>query len=544
MREQPASSSAGAGQEDGVWVMTDPAEDELVEDAEIDGVRGPSRFGGFIRGLITGGVLCGIGAVAVSLLTPLPDHLPGVGNVEIVGAGTSRQSSTEDEQESTAPEQTEAEPELAGNAADDSSESATTAPIGQEPQPEPQAQPAAPDTQEAEASGNPEPAQGQTPAGDAVVASDDSDTGASDQGGQPEASQADAQDQAEASSTDDAQQAPTTDSSTEVAALTPSTDDEQSSDQAAGTESESTGEDVASDSSEGATATTEDAQGESGNEETTSAQDATPPQDATQTEVETQTEEPAESAEPRVPELDGPALTVNARDFEAPEGAPLLAVVLEDAGNGAVPNEALTLMTMPLTLAIRANGEGARELAEAARGAGHEILAELPIDREEEGVAVAPGALASSVPPEQLDALTNQYLAELDLAVGATAPVDVRMLNNQRAMEVVLSPVATHGFAYVDLKAGIGSAARRIAGETGLVYVESNRYVPVDATEEQVYQMLEGASFQARRKGSAVVAVSASQQALKALVRWGLERGGQEVWFAPLSAVIARQKDG
>ena len=53
-----------------------------------------------------------------------------------------------------------------------------------------------------------------------------------------------------------------------------------------------------------------------------------------------------------------------------------------------------------------------------------------------------------------------------------------------------------------------------------------------------------GAAFLARRSGAAVVSVEASQYALKAIIRLGLERGGQSVWFAPLSAVIARRESG
>ena len=242
--------------------------------------------------------------------------------------------------------------------------------------------------------------------------------------------------------------------------------------------------------------------------------------------------------------LAGPALEVNARSFDPPADAPLIAVILEDAGNGSITADAMGLMTMPLTFAIRPDRDGARALAEIVREAGHEVLTELPMVRSSDEGVPRDGELSPNAPPEELEALTLRYLAALDMSVGATTPQGASVLLDQRAFEAVLSPVGDHGFAWLDMKAGIGGTAERIAGEAGIPYAETNRYVTADASEDQIYQMLEGAAFQARRLGTTIVAVSASQDALKAIVRWGLENGGQQVWFAPLSAVIARKSDG
>ena len=520
MREQPASSSARVGQEDGVRVMSDHTQEELVEDARIDGVYERSRFGSFVRGVLVGGVLCGIGAVTASLLAPLPSHLPGVGNVEIVGAEPEQANNTETEPEQSASTDKEEEQER-------------TAPLGKEPAAQEEQAEASVPQDEGAASASSESAESGENQTQTVATTDQSseqDTQqAVDQNTQQPADQATQQ-----SAEQDTQQ------STEqgnVSATVESSEVAQSAPQ----EAEPTTTDLSdsqTDTSEVAALTQPDTSvdQEPASQETTTGEVASADPDEASSTAEVT---PPPAAEPA---LDGPALEVNARAFNAPEGAPLLAVVLADAGNGEVPEEALTLMTMPLTLAIRPDGAPARELADKARGAGHEILAQLPVSREAEGEAQVEGDLSTLVPEDQLQVLTNRYLAEFEMAVGVTAPEGARLLTNQRAMEAVLGPVTTHGFAYLDLKAGIGSTARRIAGETGLAYVQSNRYVAAGATLDQVYQMLEGASFQARRQGSAVVSISASPAALTALVKWGLERGGKEVWLAPLSAVIARQQ--
>lgn len=280
--------------------------------------------------------------------------------------------------------------------------------------------------------------------------------------------------------------------------------------------------------------------------ETPAAEDAPAEETNTATPEPAQTEtnvEVAALAPARVIELAGPALKVNARVFDAPPNAPLMAVVLEDPARGAIAANAMALLTMPLTFAVRPDRAGAQDLADAARAAGHEILAQLPLSAPKDGEQPT-SLFAGAASPQGLSTVTQNYLADLGSAIGATVPSDAPVLNDQSAMEAILAPLAPHGFAYLDLKSGIGSTGRRISESSGFEYAESNRYAGPEATEEQIYQILDGAAFQARRKGTAIVSVAASSAALKAVVRWGLERGGQEVWFAPLSAVIARQKAG
>ena len=65
------------------------------------------------------------------------------------------------------------------------------------------------------------------------------------------------------------------------------------------------------------------------------------------------------------------------------------------------------------------------------------------------------GELSPNAPADELQALTERYLADLDMSVGATAPEGARLLQDRTAMAAVLEPVKEHGFAYLDLRAGI-----------------------------------------------------------------------------------------
>ncbi|MEM1298759.1 MAG: divergent polysaccharide deacetylase family protein [Pseudomonadota bacterium] len=464
--------------------MADANSEPQVEDARIDGMGDGSRFGGFLKGVLLGGLGSAVALLGLTLTQPLPSHLPGVGQVEVVTPGQPATEVAPAEVAETEPERSELE----------------AATVEAEP---------APDAQQTEIAAV-EPTAVATP-----PEQETSDQGAASGSSLPEASPQPAPDAA----------------STETAAL------ESASGQTTNAPIEAPAEPQE----------TEQAETEQAALAPTQPETDTEPQLESQPEQEvSDVEEPVETAalDP-VPEisLPGPAVEVNARAFDAPANAPLLAVVLEDPGSAGLAPGAMALLTMPLTFAVRPDRDGAVELAGAARSAGHEVLAQLPLVAPD-GNVETPTSFSRATSPEDLANATRRALAGLEVAIGATTPTGSTIVNDRRAMEAILAPLGENGFAYLDLKSGIGSTAQRISEAGGFAYAESNRYAEGSADENEIYQMLDGAAFQARRQGTAIVTVGATSDALKAIVRWGLERGGQEVWFAPLSAVIARRQDG
>lgn len=239
--------------------------------------------------------------------------------------------------------------------------------------------------------------------------------------------------------------------------------------------------------------------------------------------------------------LAGPALEVNSRPFEAPVGAPLLAVILTDAGNGTIEPDTLPLLTMPLTLAIEPAGAESATLATAARTAKHEVLVQLPFARSE--AENGAGTLHAGMSADEIQDLTLRNLAALPGALGATPRGGAKMVSESEAMQAVIAPLKQHGFAFVDLIAGSGSVVSGLADADGVAYAEASRVVPAESTGDEIFKNLEDAAFQARKKGTAIVEITSGPEALTALLRWGLEKDRRPVWFAPVSAVLKRQAE-
>ncbi|MEM7745017.1 MAG: divergent polysaccharide deacetylase family protein, partial [Pseudomonadota bacterium] len=72
-------------------------------------------------------------------------------------------------------------------------------------------------------------------------------------------------------------------------------------------------------------------------------------------------------------------------------------------------------------------------------------------------------------------------------------------------------------------------------------FASGDRFAAPDASAARIVQVIGGAAFQARREGSAIVAVAASEAALDAVVQWAGQAEAEGVRFAPLSAVLRRR---
>lgn len=509
---------------------------EMVEDAEIEGLRRGTWFGGFLRGVTFGGLGAAVALVALSLSQPLPDYLPGVGSVEVV----------------TAPTDSTVEPAAPEVVRQPSVEVAPEAMPAPEPPVPASLQPTA-ETAEAEA---PAPAPvpvPEMPVEGVVKELAETDPPITGEATEPQITgeATDPQITGDATVQDTVPQATAiADQAAEVALKAePAAGTDAGTDAGAELELAAVPDPVAPapaiTASDPLALPAADPAAGIPDAETAAAvatDSAAPPAPADGAETpapEIAALTPPDAVIPEI-SLPGPAFEVNARDFQAPVGAPLMAIVLEDPGASGIAANAISLMTMPLTFAVRPDRDGARALSEAALSAGHEVLMSLPL-LALDGNPESPTPFSDAVTPEDLANQTRRYLSGMNLAMGVTAPEAASVLTDQRRLTAILAPLEAHGFAYLDLRTGIGSPARRIADAAGLPYTATDRYAPVGATEAQIYQMLDGASFLARRQGTSVLAVPASPDALKAVVRWGLERGGQEVWFAPLSAVIARR---
>ncbi len=261
-----------------------------------------------------------------------------------------------------------------------------------------------------------------------------------------------------------------------------------------------------------------------------------------------QSTEPEPEAEPEpqgTASLEGPAMVVNAAEFAGDLQGPLVAVVLDDTSALPLLHQLLFSLDMPITVGVVAGGEGDVDTAEAARNAGFEVVAQLPIAPPgESGGSVLEYAL-----PEEDSALrTLTLMQRMHMAVAVSRPLASVIPPDEPVLGGISGVVGPLGFAYLDHSVSPGSeSSAKVSGlaEAKGALVEVSRHtIQAGASAAEAHAVLDGASADAAERGWAVVVAAPSEELVQALLLWAGEGEGGLAQLAPLTAVIRKQIGG
>lgn len=237
-------------------------------------------------------------------------------------------------------------------------------------------------------------------------------------------------------------------------------------------------------------------------------------------------------------QLSGPALVVNAAAFQPAAGKPLVAVVLDDVAADPMLHDRVFGLKLPVTIGVVCGGPGDQATARAARAAGYEVVAELPIMA---GGASAGAALEYDLTSDQAAERTALLMRRLPMAVAATSAPATMPPGNALA-QGIMKALGPFGFAYLARDRRSGAAAPAASGLDRITAV-SDFSIPAKATAAQAHAVLDHAAAEAAKSGGAVVMAAADRQVLLALELWAGSTGGV-AQLAPLSAVVKRLNGG
>ena len=238
-------------------------------------------------------------------------------------------------------------------------------------------------------------------------------------------------------------------------------------------------------------------------------------------------------------ELSGPAFTVNAVAFEAEPGTPLVAVVLDDTAADPLLHELLFSAGIPLTIGVIAGGGGDRETAAAARAAGFEVVAQLPLERPGQSNGAA---LEYGLSEDEAADRTLTLMQRLPVAVAASRPLSSPAPPNASVLRGMVATLTPLGFAYVDHGVAQGDRSTFVAAGLEMPIGVSRFTIPAGADAARIIAVLDRAA--AAESGGAVVFATPSERLILALQLWSGEGSGGLARLAPLSAVIRRQRGG
>ncbi len=198
-----------------------------------------------------------------------------------------------------------------------------------------------------------------------------------------------------------------------------------------------------------------------------------------------------------------PGLALNRTPFDGAADAPILVVVLSGVDEAAFEDAAR--LPFPVTLLLSVRGEAGARLAAAAQAAGLEAVSPSPPDE-------AAGPV--------IGVALTESLADRDAFFAALTASDLALL---------------------DISAPGGSTEFRQARAAGLQAAPLGLRIDEIANSEIVYQSLERAALEARKRGVFVAVGEANPAVLAGLRRWMSVKAGKTIALAPLSAAIDRQ---
>lgn len=237
--------------------------------------------------------------------------------------------------------------------------------------------------------------------------------------------------------------------------------------------------------------------------------------------------------------------TVYARPFDANNPRPRIAIVISGLGQSAAATES-AIQTLPgsVTLAFHPYGQRLDYWAARARGAGHEILALVPMEPVNYP-ANDPGPqtlLTTITPPENRERL-NWSLARFPGYVGILSLAGSRYTTALESLHPTLEEINSRGLMFIDSRSSLRSSAFRIAGEIGLPRALNNRFIDIQASREEIDRRLDELVKIASTSGFAVgigQPYPATVERVAAFVRGADARG---LSIAPISAIADHQKE-
>lgn len=220
---------------------------------------------------------------------------------------------------------------------------------------------------------------------------------------------------------------------------------------------------------------------------------------------------------------DGPAIRAFAMEYDAPESAAMVSVILLHEGPEPMPAADLRRLPPGVVFAVDAGGPNAAGVASDYRRAGREVvmIPALPAGAAPQDVEVALSANLEAVP---------QAVALMDVS-GSSFQSD------REAVAQVVDVIADTGHGLITFPRGLNTAhqqAERAGLPTGLIF----RLLDGDnETDEQIRRTLDRAAFRARQSDGVILVGRASPGTMAAVASWAADAGG-DVALAPVSRAL------
>jgi polysaccharide deacetylase 2 family uncharacterized protein YibQ len=223
---------------------------------------------------------------------------------------------------------------------------------------------------------------------------------------------------------------------------------------------------------------------------------------------------------------------------------PRIAIVIGGLGISATnTNDALAKLPGAVTLAFSPYGVDIERVVARARGAGHEVLLQVPMEPfEYPDNDPGPQTLLTTLLAEQnLDRLF-WLMSRFQGYVGVVNVMGNRFTASERALTPVLYEITKRGLIYLDDGGSPRSLASQIAGANNLPFAKAEVVLDAMPTPINIDRALTRLEAMARERGVAVGMASATPAAIERIAQWAKAAEARGLVLVPITAVAIKPK--
>jgi uncharacterized protein len=238
------------------------------------------------------------------------------------------------------------------------------------------------------------------------------------------------------------------------------------------------------------------------------------------------------------------AFAVPVKPLPGRPDAPRVALIVAGLGiSTSGTAAAITRLPAAVTLAFMPYGADVAHMVARARGEGHEILLQVPMEpfNYPDNDSGPQTLLTSLTPAQNLDRL-HWLMARFQGYVGIAGAMGARFTASEQAFSPVLHETAKRGLIFVDDGTNPRSVAGRIAGADNLPFAKADMVLDSVPTPIEIDHALGRLEMAAREHGVAVGISSALPVSIDRIAKWAKAVEARGFLLVPITAVALKAK--
>ena len=223
---------------------------------------------------------------------------------------------------------------------------------------------------------------------------------------------------------------------------------------------------------------------------------------------------------------------------------PRVAIVLGGLGIGSAGTyEALGKLPAPVTLAFAPYGSDLGRWVARARGEGHEVLLQVPMEPfDYPDNDPGPQTLLTTLPAAQNIDRLHWFMSRFQGYIGIANYMGARFTASETAVEPLLRETGKRGLLYFDDGSSARSVANQIAGATNVPFAKADVVLDAAPTQAAIDAALARLEVTARERGSAIGTATALPASIERIANWTKAAQNRGIILVPISMLAVKPK--